>query len=333
MKRRALIAGAVIVLGIAAALAPWSRTADGPAGFLGYVEGESLLIGPKDAGRLAEVRTRQGEVVSPGALLFRLDAETQKGQVAEASARLARAKAQLADLRAAQQRPEQIDILRAARRRAEAALALSRSEYERQKKLFERRIAAQARLERAETAYERDRAALREITQQIEAARLAAREGQIEAAKAEVAAAAAALRQACAALDERTVAAPQAGRVLDVFFRAGEVVGAGQPVVDVLPPENVLVRFYVPEPRLAGIALGDRVAVSCDGCPAGIEAEVTFIASEAEFTPPVIFTREERAKLVFLVEARPLAAENVLKPGLPVEVLPESGEGDAHAGS
>src|SRR5690606_6284180 len=101
-----------------------------------------------------------------------------------------------------------------------------------------------------------------------------------------------------------------------------EVVVAGQPVVEILPPENLRVRFYLPQPALAGIALGKRVTVACDGCPPDLTAQVSFISPEAEFTPPVIFSREERAKLGFLVEARPLDPRGVLKPGLPVGVIP-----------
>jgi len=109
--------------------------------------------------------------------------------------------------------------------------------------------------------------------------------------------------------------------VQDVFFRAGEVVNAGQPVLSVLPPQNLRLRFYVPEPVLATFALGQTVAVACDSCPAGIEAKVSFISREAEYTPPVIFSEQERAKLVFRIEARPAAAMN-LPIGLPVSVRP-----------
>ncbi|MGH8504269.1 MAG: HlyD family secretion protein, partial [Gammaproteobacteria bacterium] len=163
----------------------------------------------------------------------------------------------------------------------------------------------------------------------IEAARLAAREQQIEAARAQVAAASASLRQARTALDKRKVAVPRGGRIVDVFYRAGEVVTAGQPIVEILPPENVRVRFYVPEPRLAGVEYGKRVSVACDGCPRDLAAVVSYIAQEAEFTPPVIFTREERAKLVFMIEATPLARSDALKPGLPVEVM-LAGTGDGN---
>jgi HlyD family secretion protein len=110
--------------------------------------------------------------------------------------------------------------------------------------------------------------------------------------------------------------------VLDTLYRVGEVVPAGQPVIEMLPPENVKLRFHVPETAVARLAFDQTVAIACDGCPAGLTATISYIASEAEFTPPVIFSRQERAKLVFVVEALPTAPAPALRPGLPVEVRP-----------
>ena len=320
MKRRALVLGAALLLIMGGALFLILPKNVPPAQFLGYVEAESILVGPKAIGRLVEVAVRRGDVVAAETILFTLDAETEQDRVSEATARLVKAKAQLADLQAAEQRPEQIDVLRATRRQAEAALEMSRKDYERQQKLFAEGASTAARFEQAKAAYDRDRAVLAEIGKRIETAGLSARPGQIEAARAEVVASEAVLRQAGTALDERKVGAPRGGRILDVFYREGEVVGAGQPVVEILPPENVLVRFYLPEPGLSAVTLGQTIAVSCDGCPPDLRAEVSFISPEAEFTPPVIFTREERAKLVFLVKARPVGSLGILKPGLPVNI-------------
>jgi len=99
-------------------------------------------------------------------------------------------------------------------------------------------------------------------------------------------------------------------------------VNAGQPVLALLPPANLRVRFYVPEPVLSTLFLGEAVRVTCDNCGEGLRARITFISSEAEFTPPVIFSEQERAKLVFRVEARPLDADVRLPIGLPVGVTP-----------
>jgi HlyD family secretion protein len=129
------------------------------------------------------------------------------------------------------------------------------------------------------------------------------------------------LRQAETRVSRRQVVAPTAAQVQAVYFRAGETVNAGQPVLALLPPENRRIRFYVPEPRLATLALGTLVRLSCDSCPVGLQARISFIAREAEFTPPVIFSENERAKLVFRIEARPLDGAD-LPIGLPVTVMP-----------
>jgi HlyD family secretion protein len=110
--------------------------------------------------------------------------------------------------------------------------------------------------------------------------------------------------------------------VQQVYFRPGEVVTAGRPVLSLLPPGNVKLRFYVPEAMLPKVAIGDPVRVSCDGCAADLAARITFIARSAEFTPPVIYSQEERSKLVFLVEARPEKPDS-LRVGQPVSVAPE----------
>jgi len=122
-------------------------------------------------------------------------------------------------------------------------------------------------------------------------------------------------------LARRNLASPVTGTVEQVYFRPGEVVAAGKPVLALLPPGNMKVRFYVPEPELARIAYGDIVDVHCDACGPDIKARVSFIARTAEFTPPVIYSLEERSKLVFLIEALPTEPTR-LRVGQPVDVVP-----------
>jgi HlyD family secretion protein len=120
-------------------------------------------------------------------------------------------------------------------------------------------------------------------------------------------------------LARRKVASPASGTVQQIYFRQGEMVPAGRPVLALLPPENIKLRFFVPETAVSKVALGDAVAVSCDGCPADLTARVSFVAQTAEFTPPVIYSLDERSKLVFLVEARP-DKPTALRVGQPVSV-------------
>jgi HlyD family secretion protein len=122
----------------------------------------------------------------------------------------------------------------------------------------------------------------------------------------------------------RHVFSPVAGTIQQIYYRPGETVPAGRPVVALLPPGNVKIRFFAPQALLAGIKIGETVDVSCDACEKGLVARVSFIARSAEYTPPVIYSLEERAKLVFLIEARPLAPEK-FRVGQPVSVtLPKA---------
>ena len=136
----------------------------------------------------------------------------------------------------------------------------------------------------------------------------------------------AALRQAKAnlawsetRLARRNAFSPADGTIQQIYFRPGETVTAGQPVMALLPPQNLKFRFFAPEPVLSAIKYGEIVAVSCDGCEKGLTAKVTFIARSAEYTPPVIYSLDERAKLVFLIEARPDQPEK-FRVGQPVTI-------------
>jgi HlyD family secretion protein len=325
MKTARLIALAVLLLaGGAAAWFFWPQS-DNTIRFQGYVEGYLVFMAPEEGGRIEELTVDSGDRVAEGTMLFRLDASVQSAQRNEAAAKLQQTRAQLANLEAALRRPEEIAVLEAQEERAQAQLGLSQAELDRQRTLFERGIAAKAQYDQARTAFERDKAALAEVQRQIDAGQIAGRSGEIGAAEAAVQANEAALMQAETRLAKRQVKAPSDAQVQDVYFRAGETVNAGQPVLALLPPANRRIRFYVPEPLLATIALGQTVGLSCDSCKDGLQARISFISSEAEFTPPVIFSEQERAKLVFRVEARPLDGAN-LPIGLPVTVTPAEPE-------
>lgn len=127
------------------------------------------------------------------------------------------------------------------------------------------------------------------------------------------------LNSARTRLARRRAVSPVAGSVEQIYFRPGEMVAAGKPVLALLPPENMKIRFYVPEALLPKLSLNARVAVGCDGCPPDLAAHISFIARTAEYTPPVIYSLEERNKLVFLIEARPEHPE-ALRVGQPVSV-------------
>jgi HlyD family secretion protein len=290
-----------------------------PPGFPGYVEAEYVRVGAPLGGTLAKLSVQRGDTVARDAPLFALESENERAARAEAESRVNQARANLANLEKAK-RPPEIEAARAQLMQAQASLRQSENDLTRTEKLVADHFLPPQKLDEARAARDRDRARVAELTAQLAVAQMPARMDEIAAANAEAKAAADSLAQAQWKLDQKTQVAPVAGLVNDTLYRPGEWVAAGAPVVSLLPPGNVKLRFYVPEPQLAALRLGAPVSVRCDGCAAPIPAKITFIAPQAEYTPPVIYSRENRAKLVFLVEARPDAPNAALHPGLPVEV-------------
>jgi HlyD family secretion protein len=121
-------------------------------------------------------------------------------------------------------------------------------------------------------------------------------------------------------LARRTGFAPVEGTIQQIYFREGEMVPERRPVLSIMPPGNMKVRFYVPEPDLPKLAIGDGVRVACDNCAGDLTAKIYFIATQAEYTPPVIYSLDERNKLVYLIQARPVRPD-ALRVGQPVSVF------------
>lgn len=293
----------------------------GPGFYQGYVEGKYVHPAPAIGGRLIELPVREGQRVEEGELLFALDAELERSALREAQQRAEAAAARFQDLNKGK-RAEEIDVARAAVREAEASLSLATSDLKRARELFTARMVPQSDLDAAESAERRARARLEQLRSELRVAELAGRTDQILAARAELEAATAMVSQAQWALDQKTVHAQTTGLVESLYHRRGEWVGAGNPVLSLLPETGRVVRFFVPEAELAGLRIGQARAIVCDGCPAGLKATVSYISPEAEYTPPVIYSRHHREKLVFLVEATIEDGNGaaILHPGLPVEV-------------
>jgi HlyD family secretion protein len=291
-----------------------------PPPWQGYVEGEYVRIAAPFGGTLVKLDVERGRRVEAGAPLFALEAESEQAARREAEERLRRAQAQADDLRKGR-RPTEIESVRAQLAQAEVVANLSDKEYARQLDLVSRGFVSRQRADEARAARDRDRNKVAELQADLATVRSGPRPDELRAAEAEAAAAREALAQADWKLRQKTVAATVSGTVSDTLFVRGEWVPAGAPVVSVLPPGNVKVRFFVPQPRLGSIKLGQKVTLACDGCGAAVDADIAFIATQAEFTPPVIYSKDSRAKLVFLVEARPSPADALkLHPGQPVDV-------------
>jgi len=288
----------------------------------GYIEGEFVLLASPYAGQLQKLYVRRGDSVAAGAPAFALEQENERAARLQAEEQLRNAQARLENLRLAR-RPPEIEAVRAQLEQSRAARDLAKTQLEQQEKLFRSGFTSQVSLDQARTSYEQSTARVAEMEAQLRNVRLPlGRDAEREAAEREVKAAQAALEQAAWRLERKSVAAPLAGYVQDTFFVEGEWVPAERPVVSLLPPGNVKARFYVPETVVGALAPGRAVQIRCDGCATPIEAKISYVSSQAEYTPPVLYSKESRNKLVFLVEARPAPADGArLRPGQPVDVV------------
>lgn len=309
----------LLILATLALLAAACTPSEPPGRYQGYVEAELTYLAAPAGGYLQQLAVQRGQAVKAGQPAFRLEAFEQRQAVEAAQRQLQQAQARLADLKKGQ-RPSEIAAIQAALARAQSALRLSRLEYHRRQKLYAQKSIAKEQLDQSHTAFLRDQAQVAEISAQLETARLGARSDQIQAAAEEVRVLEARLAQARWSLERMSQNVLAAGRVFDTFYTVGEWVPAGQPVLALLLPGDVKVRFFVPEEQVSALRLGQEVRLSCDGCPAGLTAAVSYISPLAEYTPPVIYSQETRAKLVFLVEARPTPGQPTLHPGQPMQV-------------
>ncbi|CAB3731885.1 hypothetical protein LMG27174_05875 [Paraburkholderia rhynchosiae] len=288
--------------------------------YQGYIEGEYVYLGSSQAGKLTQLQVARGQTVKAEAPLFALDAVDETAALKQAQQQLTAARSQLADIQTGKRAPEvnvnRAQLAEAVANARKAALQLTRDEAQ-----YSAGGISKAQLDDSRANSDATSAQVRELTSQVEVARLPGRSQQIAAQQAQVAAAEAMVAQAQWKLDQKRVNAPADGLVYDTLYRTGEWVPAGSPVVQMLPPQNIKVRFFAPETVIGALAPGRDVTIHCDGCAADMPAKITYVSNNAEYTPPVIYSNESRAKLVFMIEAHPSIADAVkLHPGQPVTV-------------
>jgi HlyD family secretion protein len=284
----------------------------------GYVEGEALYPAAPLSGRLVQVNVQRGDAVAAGAALFVIDPAQGEAAREQAAADVAAAKALAADARRGQ-RPAELGVIEAQLASARAQLNEAEKSLARVRPLTEAGAASKASLDEAVAARDTARANVRAIEKQLQVAKIGARQDQREAAEERVRQAEAGLAAAAARLSDLSPSAPSAGRVEDVFFQEGEWVPANQPVLAVIPQDRVRLRFFAPQTEVARYAVGTEVRFTCDGCERDLVATISYVSPRPEFTPPVIYSREARDRMVFMIEARPAKAEGLV-PGLPVDV-------------
>jgi len=298
----------------------WLPQTPGQSTYLGYVEGETVLIGAPQAGRLMDVAVNKGEQVKAGEVLFQIDDGVAAAQVSQAEAAVTTAEKSMGDLLTGK-RPDELASIQAQITEAQASLDLAEKDLARTTDLAGTGTAAQQRLDQAKSQAAVYRAQIAQYQALLDAAKLPARPDAIAAAQSRIQEAKAALEGSRHALGLLAPKAPADAEVDDRFFDPGEWVQAGQPVISLLPPGAITLRFFVPEDKLAAAQPGVNIRFNCDGCGGPYAAVITHVADQPEFTPPVIYSQSTRAKLVFRAEAKPEPAAT-LRPGLPIDVEP-----------
>ena len=304
----------IVIVLLAAAFLAWRLLGgdrEAPA-LSGYIEGETLFLAAPVAGTVTSLAAVEGQRVGPGLPLFAIDPATLSAEGEQARARVAEAGTQIAAAQANVQQAE-----------AEAAAAAADADKARRdlnRLLNVRRIDPAAV---AGTDVDAAQAALREANARLAAARetAAARRSQVGSARAQQAQARGGEREVQIRVGQLSPSAPGPALVEEVFFRPGEWVAANQPVLALLPDSQVKVRFFVPEQEVARYRPGRTVRFACDGCAGNLSARISYVSPRPEFTPPIIYSRDSRDRLVFMVEAKP-ERPGRLMPGLPVDVEP-----------
>lgn len=272
------------------------------------------------SGSLIQLNVTRGEQVTKGSTLFSLEQNYEIAAVKQHFFELERAQKNLANLEKGK-RPSELASIKARLLQAKASSQLAYIEYKRRVRLIKEKTISQEELDRAKSDYEQKDQQVREINAELTTARLGARDDEIQAAAANVLKSQAALEQAQWNQDQKTQVAPVSGVVFDTLYRVGEWVGPGNPIVTLLPPQNIEVRFFIPESLLGDLSMGQEVHVHYDGIQDPIQAHIIFISPTAEYNPPVIYSSENRAKLVFMIKAKSsLEDATRLHPGQPVDV-------------
>lgn len=322
MKRRAVLIAATVLLVVAAATL-LIRSRPGGDGLLasGTVEATEAQLGFQVPGRILEIKPREGDRVRSGEVVAWLDRTELEARRAQARAQVAAARALLSELEAGARR-EELAVARESARAAEERYRDAERDFQRIRRLFEGGAVAREALDKAQLALDVAESQRDQAQQQLQMVETGPRRERLQAQRAAVEQAEAALRQAEAALQHAVITAPFDGVVTVRDREPGEVVGAGAPVLTLMNPDDRWVRIYIREDRVGAVSIGQPATISTDTYPGRhYDGVVSFIASEAEFTPRNVQTTEERVKLVYAVKVRITGDPGrELKPGMPADV-------------
>lgn len=293
---------------------------DNEQALLGYIQGRYLYLAPSGAGVLWHRYVSRGGFVKQGQLLFQLDPNPEQAQLDQAKAQLSNAEQTLANLMTGSRHTVLAGII-AQIRQANADLNYAAKTLKRQQQLYQQKAVSKSILDKAASSYHVAKQQVAQLQAKLLEARLGARDHLIKAQRALVAANIAAVQRWQWQLSQKSVHAPVSGQVFDTFYKQGEFVSSGSPVLALLSPKNINLIFFVPEAQLALLKIGAQVSFRCDNCGSSIHAKINYIAPTAEYTPVVLYSQEARQKLVYRVEATvPANKVTQIHPGQPVDV-------------
>ncbi len=286
--------------------------------YQGYVKGEYIYLASPYSGTLEKKYVQGGQHVKKGDILFQLDPNPQALIIAEAKAGVLQAQQVYTDLEKPR-RPEELSAIEAKIGQATSQVALAALRVKRNQALYDKRVLPKDSLDASIQRHQE----LIYLKSQYEAnlafAKQGSREGQIKAQAATIVLIKSKMERAEWELAQKSFYAPADGVIFDTYFRKGEFVGVQQPVASLLTPDNIKIEFFIPAGALSDLNIGKKISFDCDGCKQSNHAVVQYISPEAEYVPPLVYSRDNRDKLVFRIKAN-IDDSAQFKPGQPVVV-------------
>jgi len=286
----------------------------------GYAEGEFVNVSSTQSGKLDKLFVKRGDKVTINANLFTLECDNELLALKQASEDLSGAEATLRDYQKGS-RPEEIDVIEAQLSQAYANADNAAKQLNRNSVLYPSNAVSKTQLDDSVALAKTTEGRVKELKNALNVAKLSKRSDQIAAQEARIGQLKALVAQAQWRVDEKGVKSRYDALVFDTLYREGEWVNTGGIIIRLLPPENIKIRFFVPQKIAESLQIGQNVSIISRSDGKNIGAKVTYISPEAEFTPPIIYSNETKDSLTYMIEAYPQKSDAAqLHPGQPVEV-------------
>lgn len=286
--------------------------------FEGYVEGENIYLASPFYGVLMHLAVQRGQKVNKGQLLYSLDPNPQLMNISQIKGELAQAQSQLTDLKKPR-RLQEIEAIEAQIEQTNAQITLADLRVSRYQKLVDKQASDKDSLDAALAYLQQQKELKMQYEANLALAKLGSRDDLITAQQGVVDSLIAKMNISQWELSQKTIYAPADGVIFDTYYRTGEYVAAQQSVLSLLTPENIRIEFFVPLEYLARLKVGQNISFDCEGCQNNNLAVINYISPDAEFLPPLVYSRDNSSKLVFRVKARIMNPAS-FKPGQPVMV-------------